>query len=219
LTEHAELELPVGVERLRLTNTTETFTRSSRSHATAAPQTTESPLTATSSGVGRNYVVLLTTLTIAATLVVVVCVVVAIATMMIKSPRRRDGKTTIELRQKATTNGGVSVQVDMGDLDGPVVHSLRHLPLTNLDGPGRPLKAVLTAENGVIERDAARRRLQLAAAQALSDSDVMVDDVGGPVVETGVCSVLDRSLEALSLIPGRDFNHEGPHRVYQWTDF
>ena len=26
-------------------------------------------------------------------------------------------------------------------------------------------------------------------------------------------------VEALSLIPGRDINHEGPHRVYQWTDF
>jgi len=30
---------------------------------------------------------------------------------------------------------------------------------------------------------------------------------------------LSCSVEALSLIPGRDINHEGPHRVYQWADF
>ena len=52
-------------------------------------------------------------------------------------------------------------------------------------------------------------------------SDQVCDQVCGEVddVDAGGAGGLSCSVEALSLIPGRDINHEGPHRVYQWTDF
>ena len=64
------------------------------------------------------------------------------------------------------------------------------------------------AENGPTSRrqgDVPRPRLPPVA---FSDK---LDDAGA----TG----LSCSVEVLSLIPGRDINHEGPHRVYQWADF
>ena len=48
-------------------------------------------------------------------------------------------------------------------------------------------------------------------------SDQAVGEVDDP--DTAGATALSCSVEALSLIPGRDINHEGPHRVYQWTDF
>jgi hypothetical protein len=49
----------------------------------------------------------------------------------------------------------------------------------------------------------------------LIDQSVTVDDV----TMTSGMGCNSGSSEALSLRPGRDINHEGPHLVYQWADF
>jgi len=66
-------------------------------------------------------------------------------------------------------------------------------------------------ENGLIGRqedDVARSRLPVVAFSDQADD-----------TSTAGATGLSCSAEALSLIPGRDINHEGPHRVYQWADF
>jgi len=54
--------------------------------------------------------------------------------------------------------------------------------------------------------------------QVVSKTDQVVSGLDD-VATAGATTDVSRSLEALSLIPGRDINHEGPHRVYQWADF
>jgi len=194
-----ELEVPVHLKRLRLASTTArtataTSTTTAR-HDVATETTTQRP---TSSDGRPNYVVLLTTLTILATLVIIVVVVVAIAMMTrSKATRRTDRQTSIELQRLPSSNGSVKQ-------NGRAV-----------DGRGGPRKAA--SENGLIgwkDGEAGRRRLPLVAFIDNQTSSG-VDDVA----TTGAPDASCCSVEALSLIPGRDINHEGPQRVYKWADF
>jgi len=200
-TRRTELEVPVDHERLRPASTT---TGSASSSSTTTPRNDEifvAPETEmqrpTSSGGGgggvQNYVVLLAALTILATVVVVIVVVVAMVMMTRrKGLGRKQRPTSIELHVKPTSNG---TKQNGGPRNGGTV-------------PRRPLRA----ENGIIgreEEEVPRSRLPLVA---FSDQVVSMQDDAG-------ATALNCSVEALSLIPGRDINHEGPHRVYQWTDF
>ena len=157
----------------------------------------------TSSGVGGDgdgggkYVVPLATVTIVATVVIAVVVGVAIAMMTRRKgiSRKRGRRTSIELPLKPTQNG-----------------------IKQNGGALRRTENGLTAcrKNGEVS---GCPRLPLVAfgdpATGGGGSGGGSNDDGQTAGATG----LSCSVDALSLIPGRDINHEGPQRVYQWADF
>jgi len=139
---------------------------------------------------GQNHVVLLATLTIVVTMIIVVVIVAAILTMTRRKVARNSQRpTSIELQRKTSSNGGVK--------QNGRAHSGRRPPRN-------------AAEDGLIGNEVPR----LPVVAFTDQADSGLDDVA-----TAGATDLNCSVEALSLIPGRDINHEGPHRVYQWTDF
>lgn len=71
-------------------------------------------------------------------------------------------------------------------------------------------------QSGVVDKQQQQTQQQQRRYE-LIDS-VVTDDVINTAM-TSSNTATNGSAEALSLIPGRDINHEGPHLVYQWTDF
>ena len=129
-------------------------------------------------------------------LVAAVVVVVIVAMVMMTRRRGMQGRhkhrpTSIELHTKPTLNG---VKHNGGAAAGSIAF---HRPRRAENGP--------TGDGPV-------PRVPLVGFS---------DQVGGDSeeIETVGVTGVNCSVEALSLIPGRDINHEGPHRVYQWTDF
>ena len=202
-TGRSEQKVPAVHERLRPANTTTATapsTTATRNEEYFTAPEAEVQQRSTSSGGGgggvRNYVFLLAMLTILATVVVVVGVIVAIVMMTRrKGMRGKQRRTSIELHSKPTLNG--------------VKQNGR--ASTSRSAPQRPRKA----ENGPTGRREAEGAVARVPLVAFSDQvGAEPDDA-----ETAGATGLSCSVEALSLIPGRDINHEGPHRVYQWTDF
>ena len=109
--------------------------------------------------------------------------------------RHKHRPTSIELQAKPTLNG---VKQNGGVATGS---DASHRPRRTENGP-----------TGGQEDDGPVPRIPLVGFS---------DQVGGEPeeMETAAATGGSCSVEALSLIPGRDINHEGPHRVYQWTDF
>jgi len=193
-----ELDVPVVHEQLPPASTTATTAQSTATtRSYVALNTDAERSTSSDSGGGvQNYTILLATLTILATVVVVVVVIVAIVMMTRrKEIGRKHRPTSIELQFKPTLNGVKN--------NGGAPNS-RNVP-----------RRSRKAENGLIghqDTEVPRPPLPLVAFS---------DQVGSALDETSTAGAtgLSCSVEALSLIPGRDINHEGPHRVYQWTDF
>lgn len=92
----------------------------------------------------------------------------------------------------------------------------------------------------VVLGDLKRRRngVDRVASMATSDMEtVAIPDIGLPLSsgerdakQVGDCdaasyhrssppAAVPPPVTPMTLVPGRDFNHEGPHRVYKWTDF
>jgi len=121
---------------------------------------------------------------------VVVVAAVLVGMVMMRRTETRRRQTSIELKPRV--NGALRQ-------NGAASSATTHRPLTTS-----------CIENGPTAGQVPRVPLVAFTDQLGGDAD----DVDATGAAGFSCSV-----EALSLIPGRDINHEGPHRVYQWTDF
>jgi len=243
-TRSGDSDLVVVQDRLRLATTTHKpeTTTSELIVVVASELGVERPTS------GRSYVVPLAMLAILATLVVVVVVSVAIVTTTRRQHGRRPASIELKPTLNGVKQNGpvcttsrrprTADDDDDGTYHGrPIGSWTGRFPLYQ-SYYGRNT-ANCTNRGNERNRECLEERFPRYQSRTAEDDDLAgLEDIQVPrprlplvaFIDQQVNSGLDepalasatdisRSVETLSLIPGRDINHEGPHRVYQWADF